>query len=78
MLGAAAGHARHQEEALMGRPRAPHGPRHYQGRESRTVCVATNLGPDEIAELDRIAAEHGESRSEFIRRAVYARMRGGQ
>jgi hypothetical protein len=57
-----------------GRARLPIGPRYYQGRESRTVCVATNLAPDEIATLDSAAGSLGESRSEFIRRAIHQRL----
>ena len=56
-----------------GRPRLPVGPpRIYEGREARTICVATTLAPDEVADLDRAAAELGVNRSECIRRAVRA------
>lgn len=59
---------------MMPRPRLPAGPRTYRGRQCRTIPVATALGEAEVAAVDRAAASLGESRSEFVRQAIAARL----
>lgn len=56
-----------------GRPRLPVAVR-AAGRGSRVLCAATNLAPEELELLDAMAARTGETRSEWIRNAVRARM----
>jgi hypothetical protein len=59
------------------RPRHPIAGRRARKRKDRDqilVPVTTNLPPDEVASLDALAGAAGESRSEYVRRAVVARM----
>ena len=48
--------------------------RKRKDREQLLVSVTTNLPPEEVAALDALAGAAGESRSEYVRRAVLARM----
>ena len=61
----------------MARPRHPVAGRPARKRKDRDqllVVVSTNLPPDEVAALDKLAGAAGECRSEYVRRAVIARM----
>jgi predicted DNA-binding protein len=48
--------------------------RRRKDRDQLLTVVSTNLPPEEVAALDALAGAAGETRSEYIRRAVLARM----
>jgi hypothetical protein len=61
----------------VSRPRLPvagRGGRKRKGTDQLGICISTNLPPEEVAALDALAGAAGESRSEYMRRAILARM----